>query len=78
MISIEQILSRCTEEQLESIMDCSLTLMKHFEFITEQTALNLAVQNEHFWKVYTLNSLSFIELAERSQGKRKRIVEPIK
>ena len=48
MISIENILSHCTEEQLESILDSSLTIMKNMEFVTGTTATELAVENEQF------------------------------
>lgn len=78
MITIEQILSRCTEEQLESILDSSLTIMKHMEFVTDRTCSQLAVENEQFWKVYGLNAITLSELAARAQGHRKQIVEPIK
>ena len=78
MISIENILSHCTEEQLESILDSSLTIMKHMEFVTGRTCSQLAVENEQFWKVYGLNALTLSELAARAQGHRKQIVEPIK
>ena len=78
MISIEHILSHCNEEQLQSILDSSLTIMKHMEFVTGRTCSQLAVENEQFWKVYGLNALTLSELAARAQGHRKQIVEPIK
>ena len=77
MITIDQILSRCTEEQLDSIMDCALTIMRHMEFVTGRTSTQLAIENEQFWKLYGINALSFSELAARAHGK-QRIVEPIK
>jgi len=77
MIELEQILSRCTEEQLESMLDSSLTMMKHIEFVTGHTATYLAGESEHFWKLYTLNAMSFEELAARAQGKRKRNPAPL-
>ena len=78
MITIEQILSRCTEEQLETIPDSSRTIVKHMEFVTGRPCSQLAVENEQFWKVYGLNALTLSELAARAQGHRKQIVEPIK
>jgi len=77
MISIHQILSRCTEEQLESILDSSHTLMQHMEFVSNLPAIQLAGECEAYWKVYGVNSLAFLELAARAQGTRKREVEPI-
>ena len=77
MITIEQILSRCTEEQLDSIMDCALTIMRHMEFVTGKKTVDLAAENEQYWKLYGINALTFSELAARAHGK-QRIVEPIK
>lgn len=77
MITMEQILSRCNEEQLENILDSSLTIMKHMEFIAGISGVQLAAENEQYWKLYGLNALTFSELAQRAHGK-KRIVEPIK
>lgn len=71
MISIENILSHCNEEQLESILDSSLTIMKHMEFVTGKTATELAVENEQFWKLYGINALTFSELAKRVREKQK-------
>ena len=77
MISIQQILSRCTEEQLESILDSSHTLMQHMEFVSGRPAIELAGECEQYWKVYGINAMAFLELAARSQGTRKRVAEPI-
>lgn len=77
MITIEQILSRCTEEQLDSITDCALTIMRHMEFVTKMSDTKLAAENEQYWKLYGINTLTFSELAARAHGK-QRIVEPIK
>ena len=77
MITIEQILSHCNEEQLENILDSSLTIMKHMEFVTGRTSTQLAIENEQFWKLYGINALTLSELAARAQGRRKQNVEPI-
>ena len=42
MIPISQILVRCTEEQLESILSSCQTIMSHMEFVTNHTSLELA------------------------------------
>lgn len=77
MITIDQILSRCTEEQLENILDSSLSIMKHMEFVTGRTSTQLAIENEQFWKLYGINALTLSELAARAHGK-QRTVEPLK
>lgn len=77
MITFDQILSRCDEEQLESIIDCALTIMRHMEFVTRKSDTQLAAENEQYWKLYGINALTFSELAARAHGK-QRIVEPIK
>ena len=46
MIPISQILVRCTEEQLESILSSCQTIMSHMEFVTNHTSLELAKDNE--------------------------------
>lgn len=76
MISIENILSHCNEEQLQSILDSSLTIMKHMEFVAGTNGVQLATENEQYWKLYGINALTFSELAQRARGK-QRIVEPI-
>jgi hypothetical protein len=78
MLELSQILSRCTDEQLESLMEASHTIMQHFEYVTGHTATYLAGENEQYWKVYGINALAFTELAQRSQGKRTRVTEPLK
>ena len=45
MIPIQQILVRCTEEQLESILSSCQTIMSHMEFVTGHTSLQLAGDN---------------------------------
>ena len=77
MIPIQQILVRCTEEQLESILSSCQTIMSHMEFVTGYTSLQLAGDNEQYWKVYGINAMAFWELAARSQGTRKRETNPI-
>lgn len=77
MITLQQILSRCTNEQLESLISSSHEIMQHFECVTGHSATYLAGENEQYWKVYGINALAFSELAERSQGKRQRVIEPI-
>lgn len=77
MLELSQILSRCTDEQLESLMESAQTIMHHFEYASGHTATYLAGENEQYWKVYGINALAFTELAQRSQGKRKRVAEPI-
>ena len=77
MITLEQILSRCTDEQLESLMESAHAIMQHFEYVTGHSATFLAGENEQYWKVYGINALAFTELAQRAQGKRKRTLEPI-
>ena len=77
MISIENILSHCNEEQLESILDSSLTIMKHMEFFTGRTCTQLAIEDDHFWKLYGINALTLSELAGRAQGRRQQQTAPI-
>jgi len=77
MIPIQQILVRCTEEQLESILSSCQTIMSHMEFVTNHTSLELAKDNEQYWKIYGLNCLAFSELAKRAQGKSTRNPNPI-
>ena len=78
MIPLYQILVRCTEEQLESILSSCQSIMSHMEFVTGRTSLQLASDSEQYWQIYGLNCLVFSELAKRSQGKSKRVSEPIK
>ena len=77
MIPIQQILVRCTEEQLESILSSCQTIMSHMEFVTSHTSLQLAGDNEQYWKIYGLNCLVFTELAARAQGKTLRNPNPL-
>lgn len=77
MITLQHILVRCTDEQLESILQSSQQLMSHMEFVSNLPAIQLAGECEAYWKVYGINSLAFLELAARAQGTRKREVEPI-
>lgn len=77
MITLEQILCRCTDEQLESLMSSAQAIMQHFEFVTGHTSLQLAGDNEQYWKIYGLNCLVFTELAARAQGKTKRNPNPL-
>ena len=77
MISIQQILSRCTEEQLESILSSSQTILSHMEFVANRSSIELASECEQYWNVYGLNSMAFLELAARAQGKSERIKEPL-
>lgn len=77
MITIENILSHCNEEQLQNILDSSLTIMKHMEFVTGRSCTQLAIEDDHFWKLYGINALTLSELAGRAQGTRKQSVEPI-
>ena len=44
MIPIQQILVRCTEEQLESILSSCQTIMSHMEFVTGHTSLQLRLE----------------------------------
>lgn len=78
MISLQQILVRCTDEQLESLLQSSHEIMEHFEFVTGRTSIQLAGECEQYWKVYGINAMAFLELAARSQGTRKRETNPIK
>ena len=64
MITLEQILCRCTDEQLESLMSSAQAIMQHFEYVSG-------------WKVYGINAMAFTELAQRAQGKHKRVLGPI-
>lgn len=77
MITVQQILSRCTEEQLESILSSSQQIMSHMEFVANRPSIELAGECEQYWKVYGINAMAFLELAARSQGTRKRVAEPI-
>ena len=77
MITLEQILCRCTDEQLESILQSSQQLMQHMEFIANRPSIELAGECEQYWKVYGINAMAFLELAARAQGTRKRESEPI-
>ena len=77
MITLQHILVRCTDEQLESILQSSQQLMSHMEFVSNLPAIQLAGECEAYWKVYGINSLAFLELAARAQGTHKREVEPI-
>ena len=75
MIPIQQILVRCTEEPLESILSSYQTIMSHMEFVSGHTSLQLAGDNEQYWKIYDLNCLVFTELAARA-GQNKAQSEP--
>ena len=77
MISLQQILVRCTDEQLESLLQSSHEIMEHFEFVTGRTSIQLAGECEQYWKVYGINAMAFLELAARAQGTRKRESEPV-
>ena len=77
MISLQQILVRCTDEQLESILSSCSTIMSHFEFVTNHSSMQLAGENEQYWKVYGINALAFSELAARAQGKSHRNPYPL-
>ena len=77
MITIQQILTRCTEEQLESILSSSQELMSHMEFVANRPSIELAGECEQYWKVYGINSMAFLELASRAQGKSQRNPNPI-
>jgi hypothetical protein len=77
MITLEQILCRCTDEQLESLMSSAQALMQHFEYVSGHSATYLAGGNEQYWKVYGINAMAFTELAQRAQGKHKRVLGPI-
>ena len=77
MISIQQILTRCTEEQLESILSSSQELMSHMEFVANRPSIELAGECEQYWKVYGINAMAFLELASRAQGKCQRNPNPI-
>lgn len=48
MLELSEILSRCTNEQLESIMDEANALMQHFKFITAKSSTYLAGESEEF------------------------------
>ena len=77
MITLEQILCRCTDEQLESLMSSAQAIMQHFEYVSGHSATYLAGENEQYWKIYGLNCLVFTELAARAQGKTKRNPNPL-
>ena len=38
MITLEQILCRCTDEQLESLMSSAQAIMQHFEYVSGHSA----------------------------------------
>ena len=42
MITLEQILCRCTDEQLESLMSSAQAIMQHFEYVSGHSATYLA------------------------------------
>ena len=63
MITLEQILCRCTDEQLESLMSSAQAIMQHFEYVSGHSATYLAGENEQYWKVYGINAMAFTELA---------------
>ena len=46
-------------------------------FANGQTSLQLAGDNEQYWKIYGLNCLVFTELAARAQGKTQRNPNPL-
>ena len=46
MITLEQILCRCTDEQLESLMSSAQAIMQHFEYVSGHSATYLAGENE--------------------------------
>ena len=77
MISLQQVLVRCTDEQLESLLQSSHEIMEHFEFVTGRTSIQLAGECEQYWKVYGIQALAFSELAARAQGKSQRESKPI-
>ena len=70
MITLEQILCRCTDEQLESLMSSAQAIMQHFEYVSGHSATYLAGENEQYWKVYGINAMAFTELAQRAQVRR--------
>lgn len=78
MVNVSEILSRCTDEILEEIMQSAGKLMEHLEFMSGCQRLELARENEYYWKIYVLHCLAFTELAERAQGKRKRSTKPLR
>ena len=49
MITLEQILCRCTDEQLESLMSSAQAIMQHFEYVSGHSATYLAGENEQYW-----------------------------
>ena len=51
--------------------------MQHFEYVSGHSATYLAGENEQYWKVYGINAMAFTELAQRAQGKHKRVLGPI-
>lgn len=77
MLELSEILSRCTNEQLESIMDEANALMQHFKFITAKSSTYLAGESEEFWKLYCIMQSAFVEAGERAQGKRQRVKKPL-
>ena len=64
MITLEQILCRCTDEQLESLMSSAQAIMQHFEYVSGHSATYLAGENEQYWKVYGINAMAFTELPD--------------
>ena len=77
MITLEQILCRCTDEQLESLMSSAQAIMQPFEYVSSHSGQYHAGENEQYWKVYGINAMAFTEWAQRAQGKRKRVLGPI-
>ncbi len=71
MLELSEILSRCTNEQLESIMDEANALMQHFKFITAKSSTYLAGESEEFWNSIALCKvpLSKPENAHKAKGK---------
>jgi len=77
MITLQQILSRCTDEQLDEILDASNNIMYKLEEASGASTTELAMGNEFYWKVYGVNQLTFTEIVGRANGVRARIAEPI-
>ena len=68
---------KVAREMAQSILSSCQTIMSHMEFVTGHTSLQLAGDNEQYWKIYGLNCLVFTELAARAQGKTKRNPNPL-
>ena len=51
--------------------------MSHMEFVTGYTSLQLAGENEQYWKMYSLEQLAFTKLAARAQCKTQRHPDPL-